>query len=168
MVKPELYKKTVDILVDAYFADTLRHENCYACAVGNIIAGNCGFKYALLSTDEEMDENCRLYWEGFNSYKKNPNDSAVYLVHSANVNTTLPDSFSNELIKQIEATGYSFRELQIIEDAFENAPYGYSPEDFMFNGLTFVIDALDQIHQNKDQSISNSSKQRFKKELVKI
>lgn len=42
MKRPELYQKTVDILVKAYFDDTLQHGNCYACAVGNIIAGNCG------------------------------------------------------------------------------------------------------------------------------
>jgi hypothetical protein len=45
MNRPEVYHKSVQILYDAYFNDTLDvMVNCYACAVGNLIAGNLGME----------------------------------------------------------------------------------------------------------------------------
>jgi hypothetical protein len=42
MIKEPLYHKTIGILVDAYFDDTLQHGNCSACAVGNLVAAAKG------------------------------------------------------------------------------------------------------------------------------
>ena len=39
------FSNTVDILVKAYLNDTLRHCNCYACAVGNIISSAMGYRF---------------------------------------------------------------------------------------------------------------------------
>jgi len=44
-MKAASFENTVDILVKAYINDTLEHNNCYACAVGNIVAHNMGERF---------------------------------------------------------------------------------------------------------------------------
>ena len=45
MNRPELYQKTVDLLLDAYNNNDLEHGDCSACAVGNICKGNTGWTF---------------------------------------------------------------------------------------------------------------------------
>lgn len=47
MERQELFYKTIDILVKAFFAGTLNALDCRACAVGNILGHGCwsGSKY---------------------------------------------------------------------------------------------------------------------------
>jgi hypothetical protein len=147
MKKEELYNKTVDILVQAYLNDTLQHENCYACAVGNIIAAN-------LNLNIIQDGDIKM-WEGYGSAKKQVNWFNGLRGYSY--------SSKEEFEREVESTGYSVLELDRIERAFEGAScYG----DRMFNGLMAVIDVLDKIHENQDTLVTAAQKERFKKELV--
>lgn len=142
MLRPELYQKTVDILVQAYFNDTLRHGSCSACAVGNIIAANNNI-------ETEIDAG-GLYWENSNNW------------YCELILGYYEYSVSQKVVNQIKNTGYSIPEIISIEDAFEAAEY-YDDTDRMFNGLMNVIEVLDQIHENKDAEVTKVSKAKFVK-----
>lgn len=151
MKNEQLYNKTVDILVQAYFGDTLVHGNQCGCAVGNIVAANCGFK--IHGKGEDM------YWKSTGTIWQ---DAAWY----AFIKKYKPEDPNspydpNKAAHQIKCTGYTFDELYQIEKAFEQASWGKSNDDWMFNGLMAVIDALDKIHENKDELITESSKKKF-------
>lgn len=169
MIKEELYNNTVDILVQAYFNDTLEHGNCYACAVGNIIAANAGFAFVNSSTvfpsETLFDEMPytgfgELYWH--KEYRWS--DNLVKELRRSNIG--LNAAVLNEVQeKHLQLTGYSFEELSQIELAFERVADGIftTDEEDMFNGLMSVIDALDIIHENTDTTITTSSKNKFAK-----
>jgi hypothetical protein len=71
------------------------------------------------------------------------------------------EKFWPAVIKEAEKrSGYKVHELQIIEDAFENANEGNSREDWMYNGLVAVLDVLKEIHEVTDEDLA-ISKQRF-------
>lgn len=151
MKKEALYHKTVDILVQAYFNDTLQLGDCNACAVGNLVAANMGYKYT----------RC-LDWENSTgAYVSTQWDEVHCVSHEPDMN-----NYFGEAKKQIDSTGYSPHETCRIEYAFEAAPIGNSNEDYMFNGLMAVIEVLDQIHENTDTSITTASKNRFDKTLA--
>lgn len=157
MIKENLYHKTVDILVQAYFNDTLQHGNCYACAVGNMVMANMGI--TMLRDPTSIKD---IYWKGYSSYGnidgKLQNSDWFDLIKG-----TLCDSRKDEAHRQIESTGYSVSDIDKIETAFEGADYGTSNEDWMFNGLMAVIDVLDEIHENKDAIVTSVSKNKFQK-----
>lgn len=136
MLKPELYQKTVDILVKAYFEDTLEHGNCSACAVGNIV------NY----------EKSKMSWSWANVF-----------CTSSRIQIVEPNNYEGAAKDEIDSTGYTWRELAKIEYAFETAPKGNSGDEWMFNGLMAVIDVLDQIHENTDNQVTATTKQRFQK-----
>jgi len=153
MKRPELYHRTVDILVQAYFNDTLEHCQCRACAVGNIVAANMGMKLG--------------YNEFFNcivpeKFKVNTptGDSGLWYqaIYSGGINKK---ALSDDVMCQVLCTGYAAQELAKIESAFEYCERGNSKEDYMFNGLMAVINCLDEIHENHDTEISQSSKSKF-------
>lgn len=143
MLKPELYEKTVNILVDAYFNDTLQHSNCYACAVGNIVAG---------SNNIIFGGTCMhgIKWFGSDNILDTP---TFYLGTGYKV--------PEKVVSLVTNTGYSIPELAKIEVAFEMANQGNTPDDRMFNGLMAVIEVLDQIHQNTDTQLTTATKQKF-------
>jgi hypothetical protein len=150
MNRPELYKKTVDILYDAYFNDTLEHDNCYACAVGNIIAANCGFRF----NKHYPAEGRSLYWDGHDPYTKvwpmNRDESVTLPAWYAHVKRH--NSFNKtKAIAEVRSTGYSNEDLNKIEDAFENADYNESDDVWMFNGLVAVLEMLKKIHEVTDE-----------------
>lgn len=156
MINPELYQRTVDILVKAYFEDTLEHTNCRACAVGNIVAANMGIE--LGRTGNYLSD---IMPKDFIPH--NPElDSGVWYgaIHDRQV---YEPRLTFSIIKQVESTGYKAEELAEIEYAFENAPQGNSEDEWMFNGLMAVIDVLDEIHQNTDKEVTEVSKKRFEK-----
>jgi hypothetical protein len=168
MKNEALYHKTVHILVQAYFNDTLEHGNCYACAVGNMIAGNCGLK--LLDKRSEYNASVwtgigYLYWDKKNKIEHNP---VMLFDHG------LYEKIENdEQEYSVKSTGYSLAELAKIEWAFEKVCYTdcgvvvYSNSDeLMFNGLMAVIDALDEIHENNSSEVSETSKRKFSKQLI--
>lgn len=157
MIKPELYKRTTDILYQAYFNDTLDHHNCYACAVGNLIAANMCKRFVV---DETLNEQ-KLHWEGYNSYAMNSTAGKdvnwFAIVRGVSWKT-------NDRDGEIASTGYTIQELAKIEHAFENCKEGKNKEDYMFNGLVAVLEVLKDIHQVTDQDLLTSNNNRFKEQ----
>lgn len=152
------FSNTVDILVKAYLNDTLQHSNCYACAVGNLVADAMGYKYC-----GSKKKARGLTWEGFNGYDGLMSDDLWVRVfytrdfsHEQVVNISRYDGRRKE---QIDTTGYSLEELIKIEHAFET---GWKGKDKMFNALLSVVDVLASIH-NVDLSVKESAKQLFVK-----
>jgi hypothetical protein len=160
MNRPDLYKKTVDILYQAYFNDTLQHGNCYACAVGNIVAANCGdsFKTSLNAMQFQ-----NLYWshepESIYDCSIQADDQAMWY-DAIGGGVVIRSSFNATAIKQIAATGYTPKELSKVEVAFERAARGNNNEEHMFNGLVAVLDQLSIIHEITDTD--NINNDRFK------
>jgi hypothetical protein len=153
MVRQELYNKTVDILYQAYFNGTLKHVNCYACAVGNIIAANSG--YSFIPCKSPLFSSHSIVWDI---------TGGEYAVEGKNFapwfGAIKKIKHSGTAEQQIKSTGYDINQLALIEDAFESAPAGNNDEDHMFNGLVAVLKVLDEIHQ-VDQTISEQNKSRF-------
>lgn len=151
MLKPELYEKTVSILVQAYLNDTLEHSNCYACAVGNLIASARGYGYTYACGRNEWDSAEDVAWQ------------QVFVTIGGGSQNIYLSEFNGAAKKQILSTGYDLAQLAKIEFAFESAPRGSSSDEWMFNGLMAVIDILDQIHGNADTEVTTTQKNRFTK-----
>ena len=151
MKNPELYKRTVDILVAAYFNDTLEQGDPCGCAVGNIVAANMGIRVC------KDDMGC-LGW----GKDESPEWDKV-----ANLGDYTPTFYEGGAKTQIDATGYTAYEIHLIEKAFESTNWDSGGDDQkMFNGLMEVIETLDQIHENKDEVVTKESKEKFKRVLA--
>lgn len=136
MKNKSLYDKTVDILYQAYFNDTLKHLSCTACAVGNICGGNLEWRF--------------LFVTEFGT-QRNVIDVHYLTTSVAPFNSQLEvDKARKRAFDLIESTGYTPYELAKVEYAFESADKGKSGEDWMFNGLVAVLDVLKEIHEVKD------------------
>jgi hypothetical protein len=159
MKNEQLYKKTVDILVDAYFNDTLQNQNCYACAVGNIVAANIGMEFEKIPDPYFVE---KVVWPN-TEYPGAEGWAKVFCSTVPGYQRLSPDYYCGEAKRQIDSTGYSWHELAQIEKSFEIATKGRQGDVFMFNGLMAVIDVLDEIHENKDAEVSKESKARFNK-----
>ena len=168
MKREELYKRTVDILVQAYFDNTLQHGNCYACAVGNIVAGNMGIRFFKGKYGSACDINEYLIWEGKKPTYCSADQKDDYRTTITSVVCTLRDGERVELTenikKQLLSTGYTLEELIEIENSFEKVDFeAVSDDERMFNGLMRVVDALDKIHENNDVVATQVAKKRFEK-----
>lgn len=156
MNRPVLYKETVDILYQAYFNDTLHHQYCAACAVGNIIAARMGY----IIVGKGMD----FRWHHPEGKVIGPCWSSFVYTSGKNEQTIKPKALDDQEVKeQIEATGYEPHEVAQIEFAFETAYYeGFQQynDEVMFNGLCRVLDCLAKIHEVTDEDLA-FSKQPF-------
>ena len=142
-----LFDKTVRILVHAYLNNSLVAGNCYACAVGNIIAGNLQIPY---------DHN--LKWKG-----RQVAWPQVFVTLSCQIaQIKRPWAYAGLAKEEIDATGYTWQELARIEYAFERAPSAKTKEARMFNGLMAVVDVLSQIHE-MDEPTKQATKELFVK-----
>lgn len=164
MIREELYHKTVGILYDAYFNDTLRHSDCGACAVGNIVAANNGIKNPL---SDAAWANAFMSVPFFRFYSDGCGWPSVFCTIT-DIETTQkihPENYTrcDEARKQIDSTGYIWQELAKIEYAFETADKGNNDEDYMFNGLVAVLEVLKEIHQVEDEDLLTQNKSRFEK-----
>lgn len=148
MKRPELYHKTVGILVDAYFNDTLVHGDYCGCAVGNMIAANLGIKLIRRRDGVEWGANTMKHF-GSEWYDLKYGTKLV--------------GDKGEI--QIKSTGYTYQQILDIEKAFELAEDGNTEEEYIFNGLMAVIDVLDQIHENTDTNVTQETKNKFNKKL---
>lgn len=143
------FENTVDILVKAYFNDTLEHSNCFACAVGNIVAHNNGYEY--------IDCN-RVFSQG-----KMKRFKAIPSWYNSINRTSM-----NETDTQIGSTGYSLDQIISIERAFEQGwktRYDHSNEEHDkdgYHGLMAVVDVLAEIH-NIDLTVREEAKLLFVK-----
>jgi hypothetical protein len=121
------FNYTVNVLVKAYLNNTLRHEECKACAVGNI-AGSDLWKYLFVTADPGVQTRLPTWYRPTIDGFKTMQDARL------------------AGMKIIKKTGYTWKELAMVELAFESAPKGNSKDDHMFNGLMAVVDVLAEIH----------------------
>jgi len=143
MNRPNLYQKTVNLLLDAYNNETLKHGNCYACAVGNICRGSYAWGQAFTTSD---------------TGKQHRN----YLLPGWKIS-------HKDVVELVESTGYTFDELADIEFAFESSVadtkddptryYFYTttkPKLGQYIGLCAVLDKLREIHEVDQASATDS------------
>jgi hypothetical protein len=142
MKNKELYDKTISILVKAYLNDTLQQGSCYACAVGNMIAANCGIKMI----DKKWDKSPNTYWDSvFSSYR--------------GVQEIDKYAYCAEAKKELDSTGYIWKDLAKIEKAFESTRFneeGRQRENAMYEGLLAVVEVLGQIHEVEKEVIEET------------
>lgn len=158
MKNKQLYDKTLSILIDAYMNNTLENAYCTSCAIGNIIAANCGYK--LIKDEKATKQRGRLQlnwlmpdgtvrlplqpeWSIFSVYQ-----DTMLIKNDGKIN----DKW-HEAIKQIGSTGYSLSELNRIEFAFETRDdnvdkFSLTKDERLIYGLLRVIDMLNEIHEN--------------------
>jgi hypothetical protein len=141
------FNHTVNVLVKAYLNSELRHGDCEACAVGNIVHA-AGFpRY---NAGKMPHDSCGM-WKG-----------VFYTDVDAQYFQPTAGPLYNNGIQMIQATGYTVLELARVEYAFETAPQGDSNDDWMFNGLMAVLEVLAEIH-GVDFSTKETAKSLFVK-----
>jgi hypothetical protein len=152
----EKFNHSVGVLVKAFLDDTLDHGNCGACAVGNLVAD------ALNDKDFKVFGPMNLTGELVHGIGW----AAVFCTTGKGRQLLIPGQYKGDAKKQIDATGYSWRELARIEKAFELHNPDYTKtidiEEGMFNGLMAVVDVLADIH-GVDLSVKESAKLQFVK-----
>ncbi len=151
------FSHTMDVLVKAYFNDSLKHGACDACAVGNIIHSCSPFS--------QEDRHDLMY--------HNSGWVKVFCTRSTlskKEQTIFPDQYIGVAKSQIDSTGYTWQELARIEKAFEEADTDIDleanddqREEFMFNGLMAVLEVLADIHQ-----VSFDGRAIYEKQLLEI
>ncbi len=153
MNREQLYHKSVDILVQAYFNNTLIIGNCFACAIGNLVAANMNYQYEAVSA---YFPSHRLGWKGIPNYINGEN-----MMKNTWFYSVVKGAEGNPVGKQqIKSTGYNEDEVRRIENAFEN---NHTGNDSMFNSLMAVVKVLDEIHENVEEEVSKASQQKFVK-----
>lgn len=148
MKNPELFHKTVGILVNAYLNNTLRHGSCMACACGNIIAGNNNW----LINSPEWDEDKAVWFSVFSIKSKFDGIETKQIAKN-----------------QVKSTGYSIKDFIAIERAFEGARIDkfVQSERNMYAGLMAVCDTLMIIHK-ATKTETQQAKQLFTKETIAV
>jgi hypothetical protein len=159
MLNEKLYNKTVSILVDAYFKNTLESQDCTACAVGNIIAANNNYEIVKVSGESYWMDKEGNYIDPLWLNVVGTTEKRILGIKLFTKQFLKMDKYDEDVKREIESSGYKLHEFALIENAFEK---GYKGKDKMFNGLMSVIDCLDEIHKNKNVSITQNSKALFK------
>lgn len=163
-----IFEKTVDILVKAYLNNTLQHGNCYACAVGNIIASGLGCEVVKNRIGSD-----KISWSNDMPYPGLDKDritgwGAAFVTEfnsSGKLKQTINETAlqAHVVSQQIVASGYTWQELAKIEFAFESVRgEDFTKDQLMFNGLMEVVDVLAEIH-GIDLKIKEQAKQLFVK-----
>lgn len=160
------FNHTVNVLVKAYLNDTLQRGNCYACAVGNMVAEACGYKLSKLE----------YYITWINPVTECHQDSWWLTAITNKSGLCIGEDDENNValgLEEIDSTGYTLEELSRIEKAFElrsgllqnlESKHGkLSLQERIFHGLMAVIDQLADIHQ-VDISVREESKLLFIKQ----
>ena len=149
----EVYDNAVNVLLDAYNNETLEHENCYACAVGNLVADANNYK--LIETDDIV---IKFKWD---------NDTSPDWANSAMDRVGKKgrlDWYLGESKRQIDSTGMSIEELVKIECAFEGV---FVYMDFnrdnlskrnQFNGLCEVLKVMETMVEEEVSHKENMDK----------
>jgi hypothetical protein len=139
------FEKSIDILVKAYLNNTLKHGDCSACAVGNLL-GCSDWKHLFLTVDSGEDFRQLIAGDGqfiassiIHGFRVLPLDMTVIEV------IEVIQHRLDKASKAIEASGYTVEQLARIENTFELAK-GNDEEERMLNGLMAVVDVLAEIH----------------------
>ena len=166
MKNEPLYRKTCDILYDAYFKGILFHDCCVACAVGNLISKANNYTVIEMADGESkwIDSKGNIVNEDWTlvlcTPKKKPFKKQRQYIHLENF---------NELAQQqILSTGYNIGEFSRLEYAFESAPKGKSEDEYMFNGLVAVIEVLSKIHEVEEDTQIARFKNHYKTKLTNV
>jgi hypothetical protein len=155
------FEHSVSVLTKAYLNNTLINGNCWACAVGNLVADSLGLQI-LIDDDihwgkvgETREERAAVDGERQPLWYNCMMNNRVY---SNQYNYTTIGTAS---MAQIANTGYSLSEVTQIENAFESARLSILEEDqdletradlakrderVMYQGLLAVVDVLAKIH----------------------
>jgi hypothetical protein len=154
MKNPELFHKTISILVKAYQNETLIHGDCTACAVGNMVADNMGIRDTYTKDYLLRDKHPFRMGDGYVNW------SMAFCSDGPYSQTIITEEDYQLLIEnhpiirqQIESTGYSYLELAAIEKAFEANTCSIDPQ---FDGLMSVVDALMEIHEASKEEVEEA------------
>lgn len=101
------FTRAVDILVEAYHDGTLERRSCSRCAVGNLL-GNTYWSLLFHTNPMETRWMFEEYW-----------GDVEMTVDSADVDYAYGKGADAILIESIYESGYSIRELALIEQRFE-------------------------------------------------
>lgn len=123
-MEKSVYDNAVNVLLDAYNNETLFHGICTACAVGNIIASAVGTKIVRVEGDF-------AYWEN--------GDIPAWYDYIKFSRAALKDRADEE----INATGMTKYELNIIEISFEKVEKGVDDKHNQFLGLEAVLKVME-------------------------
>lgn len=145
--KKATFEHSVDVLVKAYFDGTLVHGDFCACAVGNLIASAHGAsvipqRETIFKWSNGYPKWHLVFYSGLTEQKFNKHN------------------YHGEIRDEIEATGYTLRNLMRIEAAFESTKTYPVPKCEVFNGLMAVVDVLADIH-GVDLSVKQNAVTRF-------
>lgn len=164
MKNPELFHKTVGILVNAYLNDTLEHGQPCGCAVGNLIAANNSYGIYKREGDNWLFQ--------FGAVHRNANWTEVHAYGKMRENPIIDAAYGRG-IDELLSTGYDTAQTCMIEQAFEsplftNGKYdgdkeGQDPTGYL--GLMAVCDTLMKIHEANEEEITQA-KSLFVKELA--
>lgn len=143
------FNHSVNVLVNAYLNDTLKHEDCSACVVGNLCGGSTLWKFLFMTYNGEQK-----------AYLDTPQKELFLESILAHHFVTSEEELLQRAIKVCESTGYTVDELAKIEYAFETCS---QVGDKMFNGLMAVVDVLADIHK-----IDLTTREESKKLFVKV
>lgn len=154
MKNPELFHKTVGILAKAYLKGELEAESCCACAVGNLVAANCGYKIV-------KDEDANFIWLDSDNKEVYPNWRYITALPKHDVYRQNSDH------SQVDATGYTPEELDQIEFVFMDAriPTGSEDDGLLyytynhFQGMMNVVDYLMVLHEATEDEVRNAKDQ---------
>ena len=133
------FDKAIKGLVKGYMNDTLVTEICTACAVGNIIA-ECN--------NYIVDKENIISWltkEGQNKY---PKWGAVFVTgYDQSIDE---NNYKREAKRQIDSTGYTWKELAQVEFTFERT------QGDMFTKLMAVVEVLCNIEGFNDKVVKET------------
>lgn len=131
MKNKKLFDETVSILVDAYLKETLIHQDCTACAVGNIVARKL---YHCDNIPQEL------------SFRPFGGAAIGWLdIIDPFSNGPIIEAYKGLAKEQIDSTGYTPNEIFLIEKAFESVNNEDDPDGYY--GLMKVVDVLCKIHE---------------------
>lgn len=131
MKNPELFHKTVGILVKAYLNESLVHNSCQACAIGNIIYNIDRKFHDSLNYDEHL----------------------AYVV-SGETQITIKNKLSPIHLKQLSMTGYTINDIIKIERSFEAVRE--CKDESGYKGLMNVVNTLSKIHKTTEVETSQA------------
>lgn len=153
----KVYDNAVNVLLDAYNNGTLEHGNCWACAVGNLVASASGYTFKA--------GDCGLVWK--EGYGPDWSRSGMGMGFGLSLIESLKLKNTGETKRQIDSTGMSLEEIIIIEHAFEDSlkrtekGYWYyldfpdNQKQGQYIGLCAVIDVMKDMVEDEVPHVDN-------------
>ena len=141
MKNEQLYKETVDIILDAYNDGHLISGSACGCFVGNIVARRMGIAYNAPGYNGD-------WWYG-----------VIYPINSNHASSEFVEKYGENGMKQIKVTGYSIQEVAKLEKAFENAATKLEKEtdgscssiQKSYVGMDAALKVLAEIHETDEK-----------------